>query len=147
MRGETPIVAVGDTPTDLPAETAPSSERLRRPPSPSRGEGSARLPTPYNLALLDPEQCLLAPARRANSTLRPNLTQPRALMPKPPQGRSLTILIHRSARLRTQHPDPTEDIFCTARTQFLGSTEDSQISPAIGELALAYIRRGIRPAR
>ncbi len=68
-------------------------------------------------------------------------------MPKPPQGRSLTILIHRSARLRTQHTAPTGYIFCTARTQFFGSTEDSQISPAIGELALAYIRRGIRPAR
>lgn len=56
-------------------------------------------------------------------------------------------MIHRSARPRTQRPDQTGYKFPTIQTQFSGSTEDPQISPAIGELALAYIRRGIRPAR
>ncbi len=56
-------------------------------------------------------------------------------------------MIHRSARPRTQRPDPTGYKLCTARTQFFGSTEDSQINPLNGELALAYIRFGIRPAR
>ena len=43
MRGETPICpGTASDPSGLPAETDPSSERLRRPPSPSRGEGSER---------------------------------------------------------------------------------------------------------
>ncbi len=68
-------------------------------------------------------------------------------MPKPTRGRFFTILIHRSARPRRSPPTQPGTFFGTARTQFFGSTEDSQISPAIGELALAYIRFGIRPAR
>ena len=43
MRSETPICpGTASAPSGLPAETDPSSERLRRPPSPSRGEGSER---------------------------------------------------------------------------------------------------------
>ena len=118
----------------------------KQPPHPSgfaahllpRGEkGPHSHPLPYLLALLDPEQCLLAPARGANSTLRPNLTQPYALLPKPPRGRSLTALIHRAARDRTQRRHPQKWEFRTIWTAILGSTEDSQISPAIGE----FIRR------
>ena len=56
-------------------------------------------------------------------------------------------MIHRSARLRTQRPHPARSGFQTIQTQIFGSTEDSQISPPNGELALAYIRFGIRPAR
>lgn len=56
-------------------------------------------------------------------------------------------MIHRFARHRTQRPRPAGCEFQTIQTAIFGSTEDSQISPAIGELALAYIRRGIRPAR
>ena len=92
--------------------------RLRRSTHPTHIRPSATFSQWEKDPHSPPLPCLLAPAHGANSTLRPNLTQPRALMPKPPRGRSLTILIHRSARLRTQHPDPTGYIFCTARTQF-----------------------------